>query len=104
MGEAVEQTDVGQTRAATFAGWAERRHAVTAAFVVILAIAALVRILLTRSIHAPWIMGDELDYSELARSFASNGVMRLREEPSAVRTIYPVLVSPAWLATSVGTA
>jgi hypothetical protein len=104
MNEAAERTDVGQTRAATFAGWTERRHALTAAFVVMLGIAALVRILLTRSIPAPWIFGDELHYSELARSFASNGVMRLREEPSTLRTIYPVLVSPAWLATSVGTA
>src|SRR5580765_2279959 len=104
MSKAVERTDVGRTRAGAFARWAERPHAVTAAFVVILAIAALVRILLTRSIHAPWIMGDELDYSELARSFASNGVMRLREEPWALGTIYPVIISPAWLATSVGTA
>ena len=103
MDEAVERTEV-PTRAGSLAGWTERRHAVTAAFVVMLGIAALVRILLTRSIPAPWIMGDELHYSELARSFASNGVMRLREEPSSLRTIYPVLVSPAWLATSVGTA
>jgi hypothetical protein len=104
MDEAVERTDVGQTHAATFAGRAERRHAVTAAFVVMLGIVALVRILLTRSIPAPWIMGDELHYSELARSFASNGVMRFREEPWTLPTIYPVLVSPAWLATSVETA
>lgn len=104
MNEAVERTDVGQTRAATFTSWVERRHAVTAAFVVMLGMAALVRILLTRSMPAPWIMGDELHYSELARSFASNGVMHLREVPTSLRTIYPVLVSPAWLATSVGTA
>jgi hypothetical protein len=103
MDEAVERTEV-PTRAGSLAGWTERRHAVTAAFVVMLGIAALVRILLTRSFPAPWIMGDELHYSELAKSFASNGVMRLREEPSSLRTIYPVLVSPAWLATSVGTA
>ena len=42
-----------------------------------LGIAAVVRNLLTRSIPAPWIMGDELGYSGLARSFASNGAMRL---------------------------
>ena len=69
-----------------------------------LGIAALVRILLTRQIPAPWILGDELHYSELAKSFASDGVMRLREEPSTIRSLYPVLVSPAWLATSIGTA
>src|SRR5262245_1852190 len=104
MTETVERTEVGQTRSGTLAGWVERPHAVTAGFVVVLGLALLVRALLTRSIHAPWIMGDELHYSELARSFASKGVMRLREEPSTIRTIYPVLVSPAWLASSVGTA
>jgi len=69
-----------------------------------LGIAVLVRLLLTRSFPAPWIMGDELHYSELAKSFASDGVMRLREEPSTLRTIYPILISPAWLFNSVGTA
>jgi len=104
MTETVERTEVGQTRSRTLAGWVERPHAVTVGFVVVLGLALLVRAFLTRSIHAPWIMGDELHYSELARSFASKGVMRLREEPSAIRTIYPVFVSPAWLASSVATA
>lgn len=104
MTEAVERTEVGQARASERVGWAERPHAVTAAFVVMLGIALLVRMLLTRSIPAPWIMGDELDYSELARSFAADGVMRLREQPATVHTLYPVLVSPAWLASSIGTA
>ena len=49
-------------------------------------------------------MGDELHYSELAKSFAADGVMRFRERASSLRTIYPVLVSPAWLADSFGTA
>src|SRR5262245_14937914 len=104
MAEAVERTDVGQERSRTLADWTERPHAVTVAFVVLVAIAALVRLLLTRSLAAPWIMGDELHYSALARSFASDGVMRLREEPSTLRSLYPVLVSPAWLASSIGTA
>jgi hypothetical protein len=30
--------------------------------------------------------------------------MRLREEPSTLRSLYPVLISPAWLFNSVGTA
>jgi hypothetical protein len=104
MDEAAERTDVRRARAGSYADWAARPHVATLAFVVMLGIAVLVRLLLTRSFPAPWIMGDELHYSELAKSFASNGVMRLREEPSTLRTIYPVLVSPAWLATSVGTA
>ena len=104
MDEAVERTDVGRTPTGGYAGLAARRHAITIGFVLMLGVAALVRILLTRQIPAPWVMGDEVHYSELAKSFASNGVMRLREEPSTLRSLYPVLVSPAWLATSVGTA
>jgi hypothetical protein len=104
MNEAVERTDVGRTPTGSYADSTVRRHATTIGFVLMLAVAVLVRSLLTRQIPAPWIMGDELHYSELARSFASDGVMRLREEPSTLRTLYPVLVSPAWLAGSVGTA
>jgi hypothetical protein len=104
MAEAVERTDVPEARSGAYAGWAERRYAITVGFVLMLGIAALVRMLLTRQIPAPWILGDELHYSELAKSFASDGVMRLREEPSTLRSLYPVLVSPAWLATSIGTA
>jgi hypothetical protein len=104
MDEAAERTDIRRARAGSYADWAARPHAITLAFVVMLGIAVLVRLVLTRSFPAPWIMGDELHYSELARSFASDGVMRLREEPSTLRTLYPVLISPAWLANSVGTA
>jgi hypothetical protein len=104
MDEAVERADIGRTPTGAYAGSAVRRHAITIAFVLMLAIAALVRVLLTRQFPAPWILGDELHYSELAKSFASNGVMRFREEPSALRSLYPVFVSPAWFATSVGTS
>ena len=103
MDEAAERTDV-RAPAGSYADWAARPHVVTLAFVVMLGIAVLVRLLLTRSFPAPWIMGDELHYSELAKSFASNGAMRLREEPSTLRSVYPVLISPAWLFNSVGTA
>jgi hypothetical protein len=104
MDEAAERTDVRRARAGSYADWAARPHVITLVFVVMLGIAVLVRLLLTRRVPAPWIMGDELHYSELAKSFASNGVMRLREEPSTLRTLYPVLISPAWLFNSVGTA
>jgi hypothetical protein len=103
MDEAAERTDV-RARAGSYADWAARPHVVTLAFVVMLGIAVLVRLLLTRSFPAPWIMGDELHYSELAKSFASNGAMRLREEPSTLRSLYPVFISPAWLFNSVGTS
>ena len=44
----------------------------------VLLLAVLLRLLLVRRIPAPWIMGDELLYSELARSFAENGNFVLR--------------------------
>ena len=104
MDGAVERTEVQPTRVASFGGWAARTEVVTAAFVLLLAVTAVVRILLTREIPAPWIMGDELHYSELAKSFAADGVMRFRETASSLRTIYPILISPAWHADSVSTA
>jgi hypothetical protein len=66
----------------------------------------VVRVILTRRIPAPWIMGDELLYSDLARSFAESGQMALRGLSVSVRThgIYPILISPAWLADSTTTA
>jgi hypothetical protein len=61
-------------------------------------------ILASRRIEAPWIMGDELTYSEHAKSFADSGEFLFREEPARYLSIYPALISPAWLADSVETA
>jgi hypothetical protein len=97
-------TEVRPTRAALLRGWVARTDVVTVAFVLLLALAAAVRIFLAREFPAPWIMGDELHYSELAKSFAADGVMRFRETSNSLRTIYPMLISPAWHADSVGTA
>ncbi|HEV8601946.1 MAG TPA: hypothetical protein VGQ68_00980 [Gaiellaceae bacterium] len=74
------------------------------------ALAALVLVLvvmrlwLVRKIATPWIMSDELLYSELARSFADGGHFLVREGFYPVYNVgYPVLVSPAWLAGSMET-
>ncbi len=66
----------------------------------------LVRVLLTRRIPAPWIMGDELLYSDLARSFAESGEMAIRGFSVSIPThgIYPILIAPAWLVDSTTTA
>jgi hypothetical protein len=46
---------------------------------------------------APWIMVDELVYSELAKSFAETGRFLWRGEPiNAYGPVYPLLVSPAY--------
>ena len=69
-----------------------------------LLLAFVVRTWLNRRVGAPWIMGDEIIYSENAKSVADGGGLAIRGEPSSIRTLYPVLVAPAWLAESIETA
>ena len=69
----------------------------------LLAIAA--RYLLAREIVTPWIMADELIYSEMAKNFADSGEFLLRETPSPLNNVaYPTLISPAWFAEPIETA
>ena len=52
-----------------------------------------------RQIVAPWIMIDELVYSELAKSFAATGHFVVRDVPTTgYGIVYPVLITPAWRA------
>ena len=52
---------------------------------------------LARSMVAPFIMVDELIYSELARSFAASGDFLVRDAPAGgYSLVYPVLISPAY--------
>ena len=56
-----------------------------------------VRIALARRIVAPWIMVDEIVYSELAKSFAAHGQFLVRGVPShGYGVVYPILIAPAW--------
>ena len=58
---------------------------------------AVVHVLLGRQIVAPWIMVDELVYSELAKSFAAHGQFLIRGVPtSGYGFVYPILIAPAW--------
>ena len=60
-------------------------------------LSAVVRFAFARRIAAPWIMVDELIYSELAKSFADSGRFLIRDEPSyGYGFVYPVLISPAY--------
>ena len=61
-------------------------------------LAMLVRILIAHRMTAPWIMSDELIYSDLAESFADRREMLFRQLPRPFQSIYPVLIAPAWLA------
>jgi len=52
---------------------------------------------LSRRVVAPWIMVDELIYSELAKSFAATGTFLIRDvHHGAYGIVYPLLIAPAW--------
>ena len=52
---------------------------------------------LARGMPAPFIMVDELIYSELAKSFAATGDFAIRGTPTrGYGVVYPVLISPAY--------
>ena len=56
-----------------------------------------IRYALARRIVTPWIMVDELIYSELAKSLADGGRFLLRgEHTAAYGFVYPALLAPAW--------
>jgi hypothetical protein len=60
-------------------------------------VSAGIRYALARRIVAPWIMVDELIYSELGKSFAVGGRFLLRgQSTAAYGIVYPALISPAW--------
>ena len=49
-----------------------------------------------RGMVAPFIMVDELIYSELARSLAAGHGLEVRGEPYLVSLIYPLLLAPVY--------
>ena len=63
----------------------------------IVAVSVFARAVLAHRIVAPWIMVDEIVYSELAKSFAAHGHFLVRGVPShGYGFVYPVLIAPAW--------
>ena len=65
--------------------------------VAIVALSTGIRIALGRHVIAPWIMVDELIYSELAKSFAAGGHFQIRGVSSnGYGFVYPALIAPAW--------
>jgi 4-amino-4-deoxy-L-arabinose transferase-like glycosyltransferase len=76
------------------------RRSVALPLTVAIAVAAIgVRVLLGRKIASPWIMIDELVYSEFAKGFATSGHYFLRGQPAATWSLlYPAVISPAWFA------
>ncbi len=68
----------------------------------IVVLSALARYGLARRMVAPWIMVDELYYSELAKSFAATGHFAVRGVPDyGLGLVYPALIAPAYRIASV---
>ena len=64
----------------------------------IVVVSAAFRALLARQLVAPFIMVDELIWSELARGIADAGEPLLRDQPDpGYSVVYPLLISPAYL-------
>ena len=80
-------------------------RAIPLALAGIVALAFVVRLILAERIVTPWIMIDELLYSELAKNFASSGEFLVRDAASPINNLaYPAVISPAWLAQPIDTA
>ncbi len=63
----------------------------------IVVVSTAVHVVLVRRMPAPWIMVDELIYSELGKSFAADGSFLVRGVPSSgYGFVYPILVAPAF--------
>src|SRR5690242_10899983 len=63
----------------------------------IVALSAAIRAALAHGVVAPWIMVDELIYSELAKSVAAHGTFDVRGVPShGYGFVYPLLIAPAF--------
>jgi hypothetical protein len=66
----------------------------------LVALSAIVQIWLASRIVTPWILIDELIYSDLARSLADTGTFHVRGEPIPWSNFgYVVLIAPAWFVT-----
>ena len=76
-----------------------RRVPAWAWLVAIVATSFAVRAWLARGMVGPFIMVDELIYSELGRSLADSGELLVRDIPSSgYGFVYPALISPAYAA------
>ena len=104
MQEAVDPVQARESRLEHVRSWGSRTAVLTAALAGFVLILVVLRIWLTRKIATPWIMSDELLYSELARSFADDHRFLVRDAFYPIYNVgYPLLISPAWLAGSMKT-
>jgi glycosyltransferase involved in cell wall biosynthesis len=58
--------------------------------------AVVIQLTLALRVVSPWIMADELIYSDMARSFAETGRFAIRGVGANYGFVYPLLISPAY--------
>lgn len=62
------------------------------------AVATTIQLALALRVTSPWIMVDELVYSDMARSFAKTGHFLIRGAHANYGFVYPLLLSPVYAA------
>jgi hypothetical protein len=93
----VEEAHVGQ-RARTAADSAVAPLTAVVQLTALVAAAAAVWATLGFGTPAPWVIPDEIIYSELAKSLADSGIPAIRGVTElGYGVLYPLLLSPAWL-------
>jgi hypothetical protein len=76
----------------------ERANRPLLTFVVLGSVASMAIFALAgRALGVPWIIPDELIYSELAKSLADGSLPSIRGEPTlGYGLVYPTIIAPAW--------
>jgi hypothetical protein len=65
---------------------------------IVVSISFVVRLAIGLGMRSPWILPDEVLYSDLAKSIAGGGRPAVRDVPSlGWGVVYPTVISPAWL-------
>ncbi|HEY7732047.1 MAG TPA: glycosyltransferase family 39 protein [Gaiellaceae bacterium] len=96
LDQSVDQRPSAEPAVGARGRWHALEPALIGAGVVLLSV--VLHYLLATKLTAPWLMGDELRYAEMAKDFFDQGHLHFREAPSSFATAYPILISPAWAA------
>ena len=81
----------------TLGGVASRDRAPALWVAAIVGVSSIVRCAIGLGVPSPWILPDEVVYSELAKSIAAGGFPSVRGVPElGWGVVYPMLIAPAW--------
>jgi hypothetical protein len=93
----IPQTQVAKAPRASASVASRAASVPVAALSVIVGASIALHVTLALWVPAPWIFADELEYSELAKSFAASGHFALRGVPGiGLGPVYPLLIAPVY--------